>query len=405
MQECNLRTSVPSAAEVHRPLEFDVPQLQSPAQHSHLATRNRRSPARDHSTVDIQIAPEPFDAVSPILNEDLAQLRPILDCLRLTAGCRLEGETAIRLLHAPPTSHRQGNVTHIRRLDQEVPLYRPCGRRYGSLGILAGRDATSDGAKVVLEALLSLAARSIAERWFRLHHSKAWILAAAPVADRSDSLLLALDQRLKLQGVDFRAARFPRSGATATQPPRWEDFFLPILPLPSLRARGDIRLQLRGTRNGEPWTALLTPPDHCGSDTWTDDTLLYARPRCHALTGPLTIDDLLTQQPSLTRATREKMEEYIEAHLETPLPVESLAKVAGMSCSHFTRAFRNAVKMPPHKYVMWRRLLRAQDLIKNSNEGLADIALATGFADQSHLSRYFHLTLGESPSQFRRRHR
>jgi AraC-like DNA-binding protein len=350
-------------------------------------------------------AQESFDSVAPILNEDLALLSPILDSLRLTAGCRLEGETAIRLLHAPPAIHPHGNVTHIRRLDQEVPLYRPCGRRYGSLGILAGQDVANDGAKVVLEAVLSLVARSIAERWFRLHHGKTWILAAAPVGDRRDSLLLALDQRLKLQGMDFRAARHLRSGTPAAQPPRWEDFFLPILPLPSLRGRGDIRLQLRSTRDGEPWTALLTPPDHCGSDTWTDDALLYARPRCHTLTGPLTIDDILTQQPALTRSTREKIEGYIEAYLERPLPVELLAKVAGLSCSHFTRAFRNTVKMPPHKYVMWRRLLRAQELIRNSNEGLAEIALATGFSDQSHLSRHFHLSLGESPSQFRRRHR
>jgi AraC family transcriptional regulator len=121
--------------------------------------------------------------------------------------------------------------------------------------------------------------------------------------------------------------------------------------------------------------------------------------------GPLTIDEFLTQQPSLTRTTRQKVEDFIETRLKMPLPVELLAKAAGMSCSHFTRAFRNAMKMPPHRYVMWRRLLRAQELLKNSNESLAEVALLTGFADQSHLSRYFHLNLGESPSQFRRRHR
>lgn len=354
----------------------------------------------------LQPAQDFFDSVLPILNEDLALLRPILDSLRMGAGCRLDGETAIRLLHTPATGRGQGNVSPIRRLYQEVPLYRPCGRRYGSLGVLAGQDVASDGSKVVIDALLSLAAGSIAERWFRLHHCRSWILAAAPMSNRNDSLLLALDQHLRLQGMDFRAAKLFESKAPAVQPPRWEDFFLPVSPLPSLRGRGEFRLQLRRAGTGEPWAALLTPPDFgSGPEAWTGDALLYARPRCHTLADPLTIREFLTQQPALTRATRQKIEDFIEARLEMPLPVPVLARAAGMSCSHFTRAFTNAVRMPPHRYVMWRRLLRAQELIRDSNESLAEIALATGFSDQSHLSRYFHLNLGESPSRFRRRHR
>jgi AraC-like DNA-binding protein len=353
-----------------------------------------------------QLAQDSFDSVLPILNEDLTLLRPVLDSLRMAAGCRLEGETTIRSLHALAATAGQENVSPIRRLYQEVPLYRPCGRRYGSLGILAGHDVASDGSKVVIDALLSLAAGSIAERWFRLHHSKSWILAAAPLSNPNDSLLLALDQRLTLQGMDFRAAKLFESKAPATRPPRWEDFFLPVSPLPSLRGRGEFRLQLRRSGTGESWTALLTPPDFSGGrETWTGDALLYARPRCHTLADPLTIQEFLTQQPALTRATRQKIEDFIEARLEMPLPIPVLARAAGMSSSHFTRAFTNAVRMPPHRYVMWRRLLRAQELIRNSNESLAEIALATGFSDQSHLSRYFHLNLGESPSQFRRRHR
>jgi AraC-like DNA-binding protein len=354
---------------------------------------------------DPQLAQESFDSVLPILNEDLALLRPVLDSLRMAAGCRLEGETTIRSLHTPATTTPPGNVSPIRRLYQEVPLYRPCGRRYGSLGILAGHDVASDGSKVVIDALLSLAARSIAERWFRLHHFKSWILAAAPLSNPGDSLLLSLDQRLRLQGMDFRAARLWGLKTSATQTPRWEDFFFPVTPLPSLRGRGELRLQLREACTGEQWTALLTPPDFSGNETWTSDALLYARPRCHTLSGPHTLEEYFTQQPSLTRATRQKVEEFIEARLEIPLPVQVLARAAGMSCSHFTRAFTNAMKMPPHKYVMWRRLLRAQELIRSSDESLAEIALATGFSDQSHLSRYFHLNLGESPSRFRRRHR
>ena len=107
--------------------------------------------------------------------------------------------------------------------------------------------------------------------------------------------------------------------------------------------------------------------------------------------------------PYLTPGMRRKVEEYVEAHLEMELSVVRLAQAAGMSCSHFTRAFRNVLKMTPHRYVMWRRLKRAQELIRSSDTSLADVALVTGFSDQSHLCRVFQLHTSETPSRFRRR--
>ena len=130
----------------------------------------------------------------------------------------------------------------------------------------------------------------------------------------------------------------------------------------------------------------------------------HARPRCQRPADLTTIrPDTAIQFPRLTPRVRQRVENFIEAHLEMPLSVEYLARLAGMSGSHFTRAFRNALDTTPHRYVMWRRLRRAQSLIKDSDESLADIALLAGFCDQSHLCRLFHTMLGESPSRFRRR--
>ena len=76
-----------------------------------------------------------------------------------------------------------------------------------------------------------------------------------------------------------------------------------------------------------------------------------------------------------------------------------------ISTTHFSRAFHNVLDMTPHRYVMWRRVLRAKQLIRESQAGLADIARLTGFADQSHLGRFFHFFIGESPGRFRQRYR
>jgi transcriptional regulator GlxA family with amidase domain len=176
-----------------------------------------------------------------------------------------------------------------------------------------------------------------------------------------------------------------------------------VTPLPTLRARADMPLRLIAGHDGSHWTAILTGPD-LSSGTDSHYALLLARPRMHGLADLLKPEpQALSHIPSLTPGMRRKIEEYVEAHLDAQLSVERLADAAGMSCSHFTRAFRNVLKMTPHRYVMWRRLMRAQELIRSSEASLAEIALLTGFSDQSHLCRLFQLHLGETPSRYRRR--
>jgi AraC-like DNA-binding protein len=328
------------------------------------------------------IAETPTDSsgtILPILNEDLAHLRSILTVLGLETGYRTDG---------------------VAQLDPEVPLYLPCGRRRGSLGVVPAQHIAVHGSRAVIEALLSITARAISERWFRLLHRQAWILAAAPGTDRGDTLLLALDQQLTVQGVDHRTRATNSSGRI------WSDFFLPMRPMPSLRGRADVPLRLTGAGDGAPWIGVLTRPDCDPHTTWSPQTLAHTRPRGHMLRDMTAIESPpRAALPTLTSGMLRRVEDFIESHLETPLSVERLAGVAGLSRSHFTRAFRHCLKMTPHKYVMWRRLLRAQELIRSSdmNANLADIALAAGFADQSHLSRTFRLGMGESPSRFRQR--
>jgi len=84
-------------------------------------------------------------------------------------------------------------------------------------------------------------------------------------------------------------------------------------------------------------------------------------------------------------------------------PVAELARLCGLSRSHFTRAFKASMGLPPHHWLMRHRIQRAQDMLERTGDSIAAIALACGFADQSHLTRVFHAIVGTSPAAWRRR--
>jgi len=96
-----------------------------------------------------------------------------------------------------------------------------------------------------------------------------------------------------------------------------------------------------------------------------------------------------------------RVREFIEAHLAEKISVQALAAVAGLSIYHFARAFKQSEGMTPHDYLMQRRLQRAQDLLSATNLSLSEVALASGFADQSHCVRRFREHLGVTPGSYR----
>jgi AraC family transcriptional regulator len=97
--------------------------------------------------------------------------------------------------------------------------------------------------------------------------------------------------------------------------------------------------------------------------------------------------------------------EYIEEHLASDTNDLSLAQIAaitGLSASHFRTLFRDSVGMAVHQYVIQRRIERAKSLLMQRRHTIAEIALATGFTHQSHLSRHLQRASGLSPAQMRR---
>ena len=100
------------------------------------------------------------------------------------------------------------------------------------------------------------------------------------------------------------------------------------------------------------------------------------------------------------RALR-RVREYIDAHIEKRISVEALANLANLSVCYFVRAFKQSAGVTPHDYLIRRRVERAMELLSGTEMSLSEIALAAGFADQSHCARRFRQHVGMSPRDYR----
>jgi AraC family transcriptional regulator len=92
---------------------------------------------------------------------------------------------------------------------------------------------------------------------------------------------------------------------------------------------------------------------------------------------------------------------HIDGQLASPLPVERLAAIAGISRAHFVRSFSAAMGRGPADYVLERRLERVERLLLASEMSVAEIARATGFADGNYLAKVLRRRRGISPLEFR----
>jgi AraC family transcriptional regulator len=99
----------------------------------------------------------------------------------------------------------------------------------------------------------------------------------------------------------------------------------------------------------------------------------------------------------LTRAL-----DYIEQHLPDKITIEELARLVGVSCHWFQRAFKISVGIPPYRFIARRRLALACMLLKTTREPLSQVALSCGLYDHSHFSRVFRRGTGMNPAAWRR---
>ncbi len=97
--------------------------------------------------------------------------------------------------------------------------------------------------------------------------------------------------------------------------------------------------------------------------------------------------------------------DYIHANLSLNPPVSRLAEVAGLSPSHFLRAFRQTSGQAPHQYVVAQRLAIVERLAKSTNMPFAAVAKAAGFSSNSHMTATMKRLRGITPTDLRREKR
>jgi len=149
----------------------------------------------------------------------------------------------------------------------------------------------------------------------------------------------------------------------------------------------------------------MTVPD----PTSPDELARALQPALHRAVGDATgkpADAVFAQlcpplRTGLPPRARQRVREYIDAHLENNVSLEVLAGIAGLSVSRFARAFKQSEGVTPHEYLMRCRVRRAQELLAATDMPLSEIACTSGFSDQSHLTRRFREQVGLTPSSYR----
>ena len=150
----------------------------------------------------------------------------------------------------------------------------------------------------------------------------------------------------------------------------------------------------------EGWPALVTPP--ASERTRTPAQLdQHARPRLDSVGCFPAQPEAGAARGGLTPRALRRVQDHIDAHLTENITLEALAEVAGLSRCHFARAFKQSVGTAPHAYLLQRRLERAERLLKETELSLCQVALDSGFSDQSHFSRSFKQYTGLTPAEYR----
>lgn len=108
------------------------------------------------------------------------------------------------------------------------------------------------------------------------------------------------------------------------------------------------------------------------------------------------------QDPRLLRRLL-RAKDRMDAASHEEWPVRRLAHVSGVSEAHFARSFRDAFGVPPHRYLLTRRLERATALLRDTDFSITEIAFQTGWNSIGTFGRTFRDITGESPSTLRSR--
>lgn len=121
----------------------------------------------------------------------------------------------------------------------------------------------------------------------------------------------------------------------------------------------------------------------------------------HALLSQVGQREGLRLKGGLAPHLRRQLVDYIEHRLADPLSLGQLAGQCALSEYHFARMFRESFGLPPHQYLLARRLAHARHLLRTGNQPFGDVAMACGFASASHFNNRFRQAMGATPGEYR----
>lgn len=96
-----------------------------------------------------------------------------------------------------------------------------------------------------------------------------------------------------------------------------------------------------------------------------------------------------------------RAKDLVDQSYAQPLDVAALARTAHMSIAHFSRRFKECYGETPHRYVLTRRVERAQELLRNTDTSVSDVCLEVGFQSLGSFSAAFHRVAGMTPTAYR----
>lgn len=289
---------------------------------------------------------------------------------------------------------------HSRLTCAGAPIFDPAGKLAGVLDVSAVAAERPDRPQQLALAATVASARAVEERLFREFFRYSWIVAALPFDETLPALLLAVDEDQSIVGAD-RVARavFCLDAKNLAGGVSLSALFEYNPSLFRKRGGPDIPVRLNRAGRADQWRVLITPPlARSSSSRHSPEAVIHSQPRLSTLSYLPMAEAPDVSRGGLSPAMKHAVCEFVESHLDEKISLDTLASLAGLSPHHFARAFQQSMGLPPHRYLLRRRLEHVQKMLRDTQLPLSQIALAAGFSDQSHLARHFRRATGMPPS-------
>jgi AraC family transcriptional regulator len=104
---------------------------------------------------------------------------------------------------------------------------------------------------------------------------------------------------------------------------------------------------------------------------------------------------------TLSSKQLQRVTDFVRANLAHELSIERLARLVSMSPFHFARCFKQTTGFTPHQFVIRERIARARTMLSSNTQSIGDVAMALGFASQSHFADVYRRITGTSPRRDR----